>query len=38
MTDRRQDAYAVRVEAAELARSRQHPNHQAKGTSNKRFV
>ncbi|WP_299404899.1 vanadium-dependent haloperoxidase [Acaryochloris sp. IP29b_bin.148] len=31
MTDRRQDSYAVRVEAAELARSRNHPNHQANG-------
>ena len=31
MTDRRQDSYAVRIEAAELARSRNHPNHQANG-------
>ncbi len=31
MTDRRQESYAVRVEAAELARSRQHPDHQANG-------
>lgn len=31
MTDRRQDSYAVRVEAAELARSRNHPDHQANG-------
>lgn len=31
MTDRRQDSYAVRVEAAELARSRNHPNHRANG-------
>jgi hypothetical protein len=31
MTDRRQDSYAVRAEAAELARSRQHPTHQANG-------
>lgn len=29
MTDRRQESYAVRLEAAELARSRQHPTHQA---------
>jgi hypothetical protein len=28
---RRQEAYRVRVEAAELARSRQHPNHRANG-------
>ena len=31
MTDRRQESYAVRVEAAELARSREHPIHQANG-------
>lgn len=31
MTDRRQDAYGVRIEAAELARSRAHPDHQANG-------
>ncbi|NEP02209.1 MAG: vanadium-dependent haloperoxidase [Symploca sp. SIO2E9] len=29
MNDRRQKSYAVRVEAAELARSRKHPTHQA---------
>ncbi|NEP09592.1 MAG: vanadium-dependent haloperoxidase [Symploca sp. SIO2C1] len=29
MSDRRQESYAVRLEAAELARSRQHPIHQA---------
>ena len=29
MADRRQESYAVRVEAAELARSREHPTHQA---------
>ena len=31
MSDRRQEAYAVRLEAAELARSREYPNHQANG-------
>lgn len=31
MSDRRQESYAVRLEAAELARSRQHPPHQANG-------
>lgn len=31
MTDRRQESYAVRVEAAELARSREYPIHQANG-------
>jgi len=31
MSDRRQESYAVRLEAAELARSRQHPIHQANG-------
>ena len=31
MTDRRQESYAVRLEAAELARSRNHPDHQANG-------
>lgn len=31
MTDRRQDAYNYRVEAAETARSRTHPTHQANG-------
>ena len=30
-TDRRQDAYRTRVEAAELARSREHPPHRANG-------
>ena len=31
MTDRRQDAYAIRLEAAELARSRNHETHKANG-------
>ena len=31
MSDRRQESYAFRLEAAELARSRQHPQHQANG-------
>lgn len=31
MTDRRQESYAVRVEAAELARSREYPVHKANG-------
>jgi len=31
MSDRRQEAYAVRLEAAEMARSRQHPVHRANG-------
>ena len=31
MSDRRQDSYAVRVEAAELARSREYPIHKANG-------
>lgn len=31
MTDRRQESYAVRIEAAELARSREHPTHYANG-------
>jgi hypothetical protein len=31
MTDRRQESYAVRVEAAELARSREYPTHKANG-------
>lgn len=31
MNDRRQQAYAVRVEAAELARSRAHATHEANG-------
>ena len=31
MSDRRQESYAVRLEAAELARSRQHPTHEANG-------
>ena len=29
MPDRRQESYAVRLEAAELARSREYPTHQA---------
>ena len=35
MTDRRQESYAVRLEAAELARSRQHPEHKANGDEQK---
>lgn len=31
MSDRRQESYAVRLEAAELARSRNHPVHKANG-------
>ncbi|MEO0352879.1 MAG: bromoperoxidase [Cyanobacteria bacterium P01_A01_bin.15] len=31
MSDRRQESYAVRLEAAELARSREYPSHQANG-------
>ncbi|MEM6869331.1 MAG: bromoperoxidase, partial [Cyanobacteria bacterium P01_C01_bin.121] len=31
MPDRRQESYAVRLEAAELARSREHPAHLANG-------
>ena len=31
MSDRRQESYAFRLESAELARSRQHPQHQANG-------
>ena len=31
MADRRQEAYAVRLEAAEMARSREHPQHTANG-------
>ena len=31
MTDRRQEAYAIRLEAAELARGRTHPTHEANG-------
>ena len=31
MTDRRQEAYSIRLEAAELARSREHPHHKANG-------
>ncbi|NEP74934.1 MAG: vanadium-dependent haloperoxidase [Okeania sp. SIO2G4] len=31
MNERRQKSYSVRIEAAELARSRQHPTHQANG-------
>ena len=35
MSDRRQESYAVRLEAAELARSRQHPDHKANGDEQK---
>ena len=35
MTDRRQESYAVRLEAAELSRSRQHSVHQANGDEQK---
>ena len=35
MSDRRQEAYAVRLEAAELARSRNHPKHEANGEEQK---
>lgn len=31
MTDRRQESYAIRLEAAELARNRAHPDHGANG-------
>lgn len=31
MSDRRQESYAIRLEAAELARSRTYPTHQANG-------
>jgi hypothetical protein len=31
MTDRRQESYAIRLEAAEQARSRTHPTHHANG-------
>ncbi|ESA34827.1 vanadium-dependent bromoperoxidase [Leptolyngbya sp. Heron Island J] len=31
MSDRRQESYAVRLEAAELARSREYPTHEANG-------
>ncbi len=31
MNERRQKSYSIRVDAAELARSRQHPTHQANG-------
>ena len=31
MSDRRQESYAVRLEAAELARSREYPTHRANG-------
>ncbi|WP_017298925.1 vanadium-dependent haloperoxidase [Nodosilinea nodulosa] len=31
MSDRRQESYAIRLEAAELARSRNHPVHKANG-------
>ncbi|MEL6496254.1 MAG: hypothetical protein AAFQ41_14195 [Cyanobacteria bacterium J06623_7] len=35
MSDRRQEAYAVRLEAAELARSRKHPEHRANSDEQK---
>jgi len=35
MNDRRQESYAVRLEAAELARSRNHPDHKANGEEQK---
>ncbi len=35
MSDRRQESYAVRLEAAELARSRNHPEHKANGEEQK---
>ena len=35
MSDRRQESYAVRLEAAELARSRNHPDHKANGDEQK---
>ena len=35
MTDRRQESYAVRLEAAELARSRFHPEQKANGEEQK---
>lgn len=35
MSDRRQESYAVRLEAAELARSRIHPTHKANGDEQK---
>ena len=35
MSDRRQESYAVRLEAAELARSRNHPDHKANGEEQK---
>ena len=35
MNDRRQESYAVRLEAAELARSRNHPDHKANGDEQK---
>lgn len=31
MSDRRQESYAIRLEAAELARGREHPTHKANG-------
>ncbi|MEM8831463.1 MAG: vanadium-dependent haloperoxidase, partial [Cyanobacteria bacterium P01_G01_bin.19] len=33
--DRRQESYAIRLEAAELARSRNHPDHKANGEEQK---
>ncbi|MCM1984650.1 vanadium-dependent haloperoxidase [Lyngbya confervoides] len=35
MSDRRQESYAVRLEAAELARSRNHPDQKANGEEQK---
>ena len=35
MSDRKQEGYAVRLEAAELARSRNHPDHKANGEEQK---
>lgn len=35
MTDRRQESYAIRLEAAELARSREHPTQNANGDEQK---
>ena len=35
MSDRRQESYEVRLEAAELARSREHPQHKANGEEQK---
>ncbi len=35
MSDRRQESYAMRLEATELARSRNHPDHKANGDEQK---